>query len=265
VQGRAVHVIPRVPPPLEVGVKWGFWGDSQTGGRDTGIWKSHVEAWCTIWARKFPTKAPSNPINGLDTNPFRNGVSGRSLGGTRDHYNAAGARTDRDWVHAQESGGQNTGDASQVTVEAFVLTYLNFWRGVHANTPNARKTYETAFSFGRESILDPDYPFRDWTTRNAALVAANAILYQEGIEVLLVHTDFFIKAVQSELGAAALWFQSGEENEFHYRGLGNLVVACAICKALRIPLTQLDLADFTGATYAQKQVILDKLTLTPEI
>lgn len=262
---KVVNVVLRRPPPLLVGVKWRFVGDSQTGGRDTGIWKSHVEAICTIWARKYPTTAPLNPYAGLDTNPYRNGASGRSLGGTRDHYLDASARLDAEWVHVQESGGQNTGDASQVTVEAFVATYLAFWRAVHAITPNARKTYETAFSFGRESALDPDFPFRDWGTRNAALVAANALLYQEGIEVILVHTDFFIKAVQSELGAAALWFQSGEENEFHYRGLGNLVVACATFKALGHTLTQLDLVDFTGATYAQKQVILDKLTLTPEL
>lgn len=263
---RVVNVVPRQPPPLSVGAKWGWWGDSQTAGRESeAIWKSHCEAFGVVWARKFPGVGPANPYTGLDTNPYRSGVSGRSLGGTRDHYDLAGAAADRDWVHVQESGGQNTGDASQVTVEAFVATELDLWRKVHAKTPNARKTRETAFSFGRESVDDPDYPYRDWTTRNSALVGAHATLHREGIDVHLVHTDFFVKAVQSVLTPAALWFQDGEENEFHYRGLGNLVVACAIYKALRITLTQLDLVDFTGATYAQKQTILDKLTLTPEL
>lgn len=246
---------PVTPTVLDPGLNWVFLGDSQTAGRDTGEATSHVTAFCWIWqtmrANGRLSTGPALPYNGLPSDPYQNGFSGRSLPGTIAVYDALTTeRTGATMVWVQESGNQNF--AGQATAEDFKATYLAFWRSVHATTPSAKKVYETAFSFGREATQ-----YRNWDSYNVAKAEADAELALEGIDIITVETDAGVKALQAILTPADVWFQAGDANEYHYTKIGNTLVAVLGLKAMGISCILSDLADITGVSDTNKQHIID--------
>lgn len=224
------------PAALDPGLKWMFLGDSQTAGRATGTTESHRTAFDRIWDTKYPSNSATL---------YQNGVSGRDLPSTVTHYNGRPERLDRTMVWVQESGNQNF--TGQDTAAAFKTTLMDFWRSVNTNTPSALKIYETAFSFGREAEA-----FRNWDTYNTALREAKTELASEGITLRIIETDEAIKDLQALLTPGDVWFQAGDANEYHYKGLGNLMVAMAGFKAMNISLTLADLADIAEVNDTNK-------------
>lgn len=249
------------PPSVVVDVRnrWMFLGDSQTGGRDVGAVKSHVEALAMIWQTKYPNKGPVNPYNGLPTNPYRDGVSGRSLAGAIAQYNSRPERLTATWVHIQESGNQLGDGGSQDTPAKFKALVKAHAIQAEANSPGVVQTFETAFSFGRERDAG-----RNWNAYNGALREAKAELQAEnGINLRIVETDRDIKLLQAAITPAAVWFQAGEANEYHYRGPGNLMIALSMLKALGETVTMSDLSGITETTEAVKQACLDVIGVNP--
>jgi hypothetical protein len=248
------------PPSILVDVRdrWMFMGDSQTGGRDVGAAKSHVTAFTAIWARKYPGKGPANPYGGLPTNPYQDGVSGRSLAGTITQYNSRPDRLTATWYHLQESGNQLGDGGSQDTPAKYKALYKAHAIQVEANSPGVVQTKETAFSFGRTEAG------RVWDAYNAATREAVAELKADrGITVRIVETDRDIKLLQALLTPAAVWFQRGEANEYHYRAPGNLMIALSTYKALGETVTLEDMADIVEVSDATKQKCLDVMGANP--
>lgn len=208
-------------------------GDSQTGGRASGEVVSHVTAFRAIWDRSFPALA--------NESAYVNGESGRRLQATADHYAARSERADRTWVHFQESGGQDGG--GQNTAAEFGVTWEAFVRRIRAESPDAVISTETAFSFGREGI-----PGRNWDSYNAILREKAALLAQQGITVVVAEVDRNIKALGANIGAQNVWFQSLEPNAYHYKGVGNLMVALTIFDALGYDVNTLDLSGITSVS-----------------
>ncbi len=217
-------------------------GDSQTGGRASGEVISHVTAFRAIWDRSFPTLA--------NESAYINGESGRRLQATADHYAARSDRGNMTWVHFQESGGQDGG--GQSTAAEFGVTWEAFVRRIHAESPNAVISTETAFSFGRESTAG-----RDWGPYNVVLREKAALLAQQGITVIVAEVDRNIKALGTDIGAQNVWFQSSEPNAYHYKGAGNLMVALTIFDALGYDVNRLDLGGITSVSTEWKAKCLE--------
>jgi hypothetical protein len=220
-----------------VGLLWMFLGDSQTSGRATGEVTSHVTAFRAIWDRSFPAQA--------NEEVHINGESGRILSATAAYYGTRSDRGGRTWVHFQESGGQAGG--GQGTAEEFGATWEAFVRKVKAESPSAVISTETAFSFGREGEAG-----RNWEPYNVVLRQKLAALAKDGIKVRLAEVDRNIKALDAAVGARNVWFQSDEANLYHYKGLGNLMVALSIFDALGYDVKTLDLGGITSVTAADK-------------
>lgn len=249
------------PPAVVVDVRnrWMFLGDSQTGGRDVGRLKSPIEAITWIWQAKNPGKGPVNPYNGLPTNPYRDGVSGRSLAGSIAMYNSRPERMAATWVHFQESGNQLGDGGSQDTPAKFKARVKANAIQAEANSAGVIQTFETAFSFGREGEAG-----RNWDAYNDALREAKTeLLAENGINLRIVETDRDIKLLQAALTPAVVWFQTGEANEYHYRGPGNLMIALSMLKALGETVTLADLSGITETTEAVKQACLDVIGANP--
>lgn len=159
-------------------------------------------------------------------------VDGRSGNSLAQHQAAYEADTfaSTPWFHIQESGNQNLD--GQRTASEWGDTFDTFMNLLHTDWPSALITYETAFSFGREGES-----YRNWTTYNTELYSRVAGL---GFTVHVVDTDSYIKAADTAIGASYVWFQAGETNEYHYKGLGNFIVALAIFKTLGYNVNALD-------------------------
>lgn len=241
----SVKVAPAAPGPdtgkANVGLLWMFLGDSQTAGRASGEVLSHVTAFRAIWDKSFPSQANEEVHIG--------GEGGRVLSGTASYYGGQSARTNRTWVHFQESGGQGEG---QTTAAAFGTTWEAFVRKIKAESPNALITTETAFSFGREREAD-----RNWDPYNTVLRQKVDALAKEGIRVRVAEVDRNIKALDAAVGARNVWFQADEENLYHYKGLGNLMVALSIFDALGHDVKTLDLSGITSVPAADKARCVD--------
>jgi hypothetical protein len=260
------------PPedPVDIGDIWMFLGDSQTGGRAAdGSTKAHVEAFCNIWQNTATLAAlgPATPYNGLSSNPYRDGVSGRSLYGTRDQYRTRTGGTVNintiSMIWLQESGGQSTPDGQQDTVAEFKALFKAFIIEIRTNAPNAIIIYETAFSFGRENDLN-----RNWTLWNEALWEAVAeLLAEEGITVYVVDTDTYIKALQAALvegdvdedeAKAIVWYPASDtQRAYHYTEVGNALIAILGYKTLGIPRNTLNLDGLTAVSSGHKAKILE--------
>jgi hypothetical protein len=242
----SLKVKPAPQPPdtgiPDLGLRWMFLGDSQTGGRASGEVLSHVTAFRAIWDKSFPTLAGEQAT--ID------GVSGRRLASTAEYYGGSSARTDRTWVHFQESGGQD--GAGQTTAAEFGATWEAFVRKIKAESPNAIISTETAFSFGRE-----DESGRDWDPYNAVLREKLALVAKDGIKVRLAEVDRNVKALDALVGGVNVWFQSSETNAYHYKGLGNLLVALSIFDAMGYNVDALDLSGITSVTADQKAKCLE--------
>ena len=248
---------PVVPSVIDPGANWVFLGDSQTLGRASGPATSHASAICQIWqtmrANGRLSIGPATPYSGFPTNPFRDGLSGRSLADTIAAYedpenDAVRAAATMIWI--QESGNQNW--AGQTTAAAFKATYKANWQARHAERPTAVKVNETAFSFGREGEA-----FRNWDPYNVAMLEANTELAAEGINIIVVDTDAGVKALQAILTPGDVWYQSGHPDAYHYNELGNTLVAVLGLKALGITCILSDLADISGVSDTNKQHAID--------
>lgn len=263
---------PTPPSPVDLGTLWMFLGDSQTGGRATGTTKAHVEAFCRIWQDTAALAAlgPATPYTGLDSNPYRNGVGGRRLGGdnpaggtppTRVHYDGRTERLTRTWVHLQESGDQSASAgvfSGQVTAEDFGDTFDAFVSAIIGNTPDAVISYETAFSFGREEEDNRDWT--DWNTELRARVAAWADHPTTPKDIYIVETDANIKALQADIGAGNVWFQTGETNAYHFKNAGNLMVALSMYDALGYDVGDLVLTGIDQVSTEYKDACLAVIT-----
>lgn len=225
------------PGKAALGLRWMFLGDSQTGGRARDEVTSHVTAFQAIWDRSFPAQA--------NAEAHINGESGRFLSATASHYAGRSDRGARTWVHFQESGGQS--GSGQKTAAEFGATWEAFVRRIKAESPHALISTETAFSFGREGEAG-----RNWDSYNIVLRQKLDALAKEGIEVRLAEVDRNIKALNAAVGARNVWFQADESNRYHYKGLGNLMVALSIFDALGYDVKALDLSGVTSVTAADK-------------
>jgi hypothetical protein len=245
---------PAPASPPNIGDKWLFEGDSHNfgyGDRDgTGAvvydptCKTPAHAFCRIW-QTLGLSGPTNPYSNFSTvnesaAVYQNGFSGRSLLGTLGEYNATTGRTDRTFVHFQESGSQE--NDGQRTASEFGDTWDDFVDAIFANTPNAIILTETAFNFRRGPPYNSD-PGRDWTDYNVELrarIAARSLPNQ----IFLCETDRDIKLLETAIGHENVWFHSGESNPYHYKAVGNLMIALGYFKALRYDdIVLADLAD----------------------
>jgi hypothetical protein len=227
------------------GAKWMFIGDSQTAGRATGETKSHHSAFATIWNANFSPAV---------TDTFSDGQSGGYLIEHMDRYDSERRRTDRTWVHFQESGGQTSSsrNTGQATAADFGATWESFVRMIKAQSPAAVISTETAFSFGRESEAG-----RNWNPYNVALREKLAALAKEGIQVKLAEVDRNIKDLGAAVGAGNVWFQSNETDAYHYKNLGNLMVALSIFDAFGYDVNKLDMSKITTVAADQKTKCLE--------
>lgn len=242
----SIKVTPAPPRPdtgrPNLGLAWMFLGDSQTGGRAAGEVASHATAFKAIWDKSFPSQASAAA--------HINGVSGRYLAQTNDYYSGRSDRTSRTWVHFQESGGQD--GTGQRTAAEFGTTFEAFVREIKSQTPNAIISTETAFNFGRESEAN-----RNWDTYNTVLRQKVTALAADGIKVYVAEVDRNVKALDAAVGARNVWFQSDESNAYHYKGLGNLLVALSIYDAMGFDVNALDLSGITSVTADQKAKCLE--------
>lgn len=231
---------PRHAPTL-LPQMWGFFGDSQTSGREPiPSSKSPVSVFQNVWqASGFPGPASVRV----------DGVSGRSLAGTAAALHDRSPLVRRPWLHVQESGNQKTD--GQRTPEEFGATFEAFWREVHRQHPDALKTYETAHSFQRIGK-----PWRDWQTTanwrrwgyaseteaisfNDEMLRRITLLAQDGIVVTPVFAAEAIDALIERIpGGYASVEAAASPN--HYSGVGNFMIALAMFKALGIDLDELD-------------------------
>jgi hypothetical protein len=247
--------------PMDVGPKWAFFGDSQTSGRESDETKSPIDVWARVWETKYPSVGPATPYtDGLDSDPYRNGVSGRSLFNTGTMYDGRDAlqKGSFTWVHFQESGDQN--HTGQVTVGSYGATFDRIVGSMRLASPLALISTETAFSFGRGTTpISPSETFRDWAAYNVELRARVATWAGSGVTIPIAEVDRDILLLGSSIGSNNVWFQRGDANEFHYKAVGNLMVALSMFKALRYRISMSDLADIpTGQVSSLwKQACLD--------
>lgn len=236
---RSAQVIPRRLAPVALGALLMWLGDSQTDGRETGYTKSPVHAILAILQRSLFPGNMATPYTLLDSEAvFRSGRSGESLAQTLAVYEAADENADRTFVHFQESGNQNL--AGQTTAEAFRATVYAMVNAILLRTPNAIILSETAFNFGRgPAPISPAEDYREWEPTYNNVLREVFASYGKPNQLFIAETDYYIKAVQAIVGASNVWFPRGDANEFHYKALGNLVVALAYLKALRYPIRNL--------------------------
>lgn len=208
---------------VNVGTLWGFWGDSQTGGR------APAESSCTSSPEAIRN---TNPV--ITPSVITSGVGGCSLAESNGRYDVHANKANRTWVHFQESGNQDMD--GQRTAAEFAATFESVMINIHTDSPNAVISYETAFSFGREAES-----YRNWTTYNEALATSISTLQADGVTVVLADVDANIKALCAALGDASLvWYQSYQESAYHYTALGNFMVAITVWDALGYDVTALD-------------------------
>ena len=235
---------------LSLGKAWMFFGDSQTAGRaNEPDAVSHAIAFRNIWLATY----------GESVSPHIDGIGGRTLPQTYQSYRATPTRTTASWVHFQESGCQFS---DEDTLGEFLAAFESFVRDIVATTPNAVISTETAYSFEAENE-----PCRDWTNYNTEMRAKIAQLASEGIAIHLAEVDRNIKELvarkRAQLGTTAgqqaVWGDTNNSIGRHYTGLGNLMVALSIYKALGFDVNALDLSGIPDSQVgaSDKQLCLD--------
>jgi hypothetical protein len=183
---------------------------------------SPIVAFNHIWSENELT--PSSPTQTVS------GVGGRTLAEAAAQYQSTSIAT-TPWVHTQESGGQGTG---QTTASEFGDTFEAFIAEIHSDWPDAIVTYETAFSFGREGEAG-----RNWGPYNEEMLARVATLESNGMSVIIVDTDKYIKLLQAALTPADVWYQAGQTNAYHYTALGNFMIAMLMLRTLGYVVSEL--------------------------
>jgi hypothetical protein len=157
-------------------------------------------------------------------------------------------------LHFQDSGSQKTTTATQELFGDTLDTFVNTAFAELTNNASVIST-ETAFSFGRE-----DEAGRNWDGYNAELRDRLAIQKAAGKTVYIAEVDQHIKTLQSKLSPSDVWFQTGETNAYHYKGLGNLMVALAMFEAFGYDVDTLNLTGISEEgtiTSERKQLCLD--------
>lgn len=224
--------------PISVGDSWFFFGDSETDGRadtePTAI--SQAVAFSNVWDATYGT-AHTSTIFGEG--------GGITLLESYENYLSTAGTESATWISIQESGQHSQPERGQETPEDFGDTFELFVRHIDANAPNAVITYETAFSFS------PEVPERNWTEFNTELRERVNLLAAEGIDVRIAE----VAANVDDLIALVGRYEVIQDDDAHYTGLGNLVVALSIYSALGYDVKALDLSyisdsDVTGANKA---------------
>jgi hypothetical protein len=241
-----------------IGLLWMICGDSQTEGRVPGDGTSDNPgtAFRHIYNENF----------GTNVTTFTNlGQGGSSLNQTTGRYNASGARTNRTWVHSQESGAQDGDSGSQDTAAEFKAVFKTHIRAIFANTPGAIISYETPFSFGREGEGEG---VRDWrlTYEIALREAIDELLLEDGIRVYLAEVRRNIEALQAYneggidlTGADVVWYDNSGDNSSlwaHYTALGNFMVALSMMAGLGIDPRAFTFTSITDVTANEKTACL---------
>lgn len=248
---------PEAPaPPLAFGAKMGALGDSHNFGYGSGTCLTPYHALCRIMQTRG-IAGPTNPYTNIrSTDVYQDGVSGRSLAGTRAHYNDWSGRVDRTFLSLQESGSQGAG---QTTASEFGDTLDLMLDDVFGNTPSIVLVLETAFNFHRGVGEEFEAAGREWGPYNTVLrerIAARNLPNQ----IRICETDRDIKLLEAEIGQSNVWIQPGDENPYHYKSPGNLMIALGHFKAMGYDdIVLSDLADIgTGVvSEAWQQVCLD--------
>lgn len=236
---------PSSPPPPQsapaIGGLWGFLGDSHNFGYGTGTCLTPGHAFARIWETRFPSDGPTTPYTNFRTaNVYQNGESGRSLAGTRAHYDAWSGRTTRTFLSLQESGSQGAG---QTTPTEFGDTLDDFIDAILLNTSAIMFVMEDAFNFHRGVGEEFETAGREWAAHNAemrARIAARNLPNQ----LFICETDRDIKLLEAEIGQGNVWIQPGDANPYHYKSPGNLMISLGHYKALGI--NDITLADLAG-------------------
>jgi len=231
--------------PIALPARWGFFGDSQTGGRSPyPSTVSHHVAFRNIWAASGFT-APTQVV--------QNGQSGRSLANTALAISGQSFAS-APWLHVQESGDQNS--AGQRTPTEFGATFEAMWRSNYARFPQGIFTYETAHSFNRIGER-----YRDWETTadwsfwgyasqgaaisyNAEMRRRIAILAADGIVVRPVFTAEYINALIAVIPGGYATIEA-DANPYHYDGVGNFMIALAKFHALNYDVNELNFSTVT--------------------
>lgn len=240
----AFSVTPNITPrPLPS--NWFAYGDSQTSGRasETNA-KSPMVAFEQIWIdSKLST--PTSRFNG---------VGGATLGDAQSRYNSNVPHSNPSWIHFQDSGFQESTTATQALFGDTLDTFVNTAFTELTNNASVIST-ETAFSFGREAQSG-----RNWNDYNDELKDRLASQKAAGKTVYIAEVDARIKQLQTQLTPGDVWFQNGEPNPYHYKGLGNLMIALAMYEAFGYDVDTLDLSGIPEEgtiTNARKQLCLD--------
>lgn len=232
--------------PVTLPTRWGFFGDSQTGGRasDTPTAVSHHVAFRNIWAASGYT-APAQVV--------QNGQSGRSLSNTALAI-AGQSFASTPWLHVQESGQQYNIVGQRTPVE-FGATFEAMCRANYARFPQGVFTYETAFNF----MNNPDP--RDWESTslwstwgyasqgaaisyNAEMRRRIAILASDGIVVRPVFTAEYINALIAVIPGGYTTVEESTQPR-HYAGVGNFMIALAMFHALNYDVNELNFSTVT--------------------
>lgn len=253
-----VRTKPRLRKAAAIGLLWMICGDSQTEGRVPGDGTSDNPgtAFRHIYNENF----------GTNVTTFTNlGQGGSSLNETTGRYNLSSARTNRTWVHSQESGAQDGDSGSQNTAAKFKAVFKTHIRAIFANTPGAVISYETPFSFGREGEGEG---VRNWnlTYEIALREAIEELLREEGIRVYLAEVRRNIEALQAYneggidlTGADVVWYDNAEPNSAiwaHYTALGNFMVALSMFVGLGHDPTDFTFTSITDVTADEKTACL---------
>lgn len=220
----------------DVGTVWGMWGDSQTDGRAYGF---------TCVSSPDCIKAIFNPAASL----YKDGDGGMPLSNSATNYEAYAGKAGLSWVHIQESGDQN--EAGQQTTADFKTTFHNLMTNVRTDSLNAVISYETAYSFGREAEA-----YRNWDSYNVALREEVGVLATEGITIVVADVDATIKSLVTALGAREVWYQTDEANPYHYKAVGNLMVAVTVLGSLGYDVDTLNMSGITDITAGYKAAVL---------
>ncbi len=249
----------QAPQPPDLGALWAGMGDSHNYGYGSEPCRTPFGTFCQIW-QTMGLSGPTNPYTNLNRDVesaavYQNGVSGDTLAELHTRYNAYDGRTNRTFFCFQESGSQGAG---QTTAAEFGATWDDFIDALLANTPNCIILTETAFNF-RRGPEGSDEDGRDWTDYNTEL-RARIVARTLPNQIFLCETDRDIKLLETAIGYTNVFWQPNESNPFHFKSVGNLMIALGYFKALGFNnLTLADLADIgTGVvSEAWQQECLD--------
>ncbi|PCJ62308.1 MAG: hypothetical protein COA79_04390 [Planctomycetota bacterium] len=212
---------------------WLFIGDSETSGRAKGKkTKSQAITFGTIWESTYNKKPQLKKY----------GVGGCSLLDSYKRYTKLSNKSSAVLINLQESGNQDK--KGQKTIEEFANTFAEVIEKISKESPNAQITYETAYSFNRESKKG-----RNWNPYNHAIREEVKKLNKKRIKIRLAETDNYIKKLVKKIGAKKVLTDDGG----HFTSTGNLMVALTIFKTLGISLDSLNLSGIPDSEISQDE------------